>query len=135
MIAPAIEELPLDSEHDVVSVRQTVRTAMSEMGFGLVDRTKMVTAASELARNIMDYADCGGVVRVEQLSEGLRVGLRLTFVDEGPGIADVDLALTDGYSSGDGLGLGLSGARRLVNEFDIVSSPGRGTTVTVTRWR
>jgi serine/threonine-protein kinase RsbT len=134
MAAPAIDELPLAREQDVVSARQAVRAAMSEMGFSIVDRTKMVTAASELARNIMDYGG-GGLVRMERLTEGARVGLRLEFVDEGPGITDIDLALTDGYSSGDGLGLGLSGSRRLVNEFDIMSSPGAGTTVTVTRWR
>jgi serine/threonine-protein kinase RsbT len=132
--ATAAEELPLAREQDVVSVRRAVREAMSEMGFSIVDRTKMVTAASELARNIMDYGG-GGLVRMERLTEGVRVGLRLAFVDEGPGIADVDLALTDGYSSGDGLGLGLSGSRRLVNEFDIVSGPDCGTTVTITRWR
>jgi serine/threonine-protein kinase RsbT len=132
--ATAAEELPLAREQDVDSVRQGVRAAMSEMGFSIVDRTKMVTAASELARNIMDYGG-GGLVRMQRLTEGVRVGLRLAFVDDGPGIADVDLALTDGYSSGDGLGLGLSGSRRLVNEFDIVSSPNCGTTVTITRWR
>jgi serine/threonine-protein kinase RsbT len=134
VIATATEELPLAREQDVVSVRQAVRAAMSEMGFSIVDRTKMVTAASELARNVMDYGG-GGVVRMERLTEGVRVGLRLAFVDDGPGIADLDLAMTDGFSSGDGLGLGLSGSRRLVNEFDIVSSLDRGTTVTITRWR
>ncbi len=134
MTATATEELPLAREQDVVSVRQVVRAAMSEMGFSIVDRTKMVTAASELARNVMDYGG-GGLVRMERLTAGVRVGLRLAFVDEGPGIADVDLALTDGYSSGDGLGLGLSGSRRLVNEFNIISSRDCGTTVTITRWR
>ena len=134
MTTPATEEFPLGRELDVVSVRQAARAAMKEMGFGIVDQTKMVTAASELARNIVNYGG-GGLVRMQQLTVGGRVGLRLAFVDEGPGIADVELALTDGYSSGHGLGLGLGGSRRLVNEFDIVSSPGRGTTVTITRWR
>jgi serine/threonine-protein kinase RsbT len=132
--AATTEELPLAGEHDVVSVRRAVRAAMSQMGFSIVDRTKMVTAASELARNVMDYGG-GGLVRMERLTEGVRVGLRLEFVDAGPGIADVDLAQADGYSSGGGLGLGLSGSRRLVNEFNIVSSPDCGTTVTITRWR
>jgi serine/threonine-protein kinase RsbT len=107
---------------------------MTKMGFGIVAQTMMVTAASELARNVMNYGG-GGLVRMERLSRGGRAGLRLAFVDEGPGIADIELALTDGYSSGDGLGLGLGGSRRLVNEFDIVSNPGQGTTVTVVRWR
>ena len=107
---------------------------MVEMGFGLVDQTKMVTATSELARNAMNYGG-GGLVRMARLSLGGHVGLRVAFVDDGPGIADIELALTDGYSSGEGLGLGLGGARRLTNEFEIVSGPGLGTTVTITRWR
>src|SRR5665647_2105229 len=112
---------------DVVQVRQTVRAWMVEKGFGLVDQTKMVTAASELARNAVDYGG-GGVARLEQLLEGSRAGLRITFPDH-------ELALTDGYTTGNGLGLGLGGSRRLVNEFAIKSSPGQGTVVTVTRWR
>jgi serine/threonine-protein kinase RsbT len=134
MTTLASDELPLGREMDVVSVRQAVRAAMTKMGFGIVAQTMMVTAASELARNVMNYGG-GGLVRMERLSRGGRAGLRLAFVDEGPGIADIELALTDGYSSGDGLGLGLGGSRRLVNEFDIVSNPGQGTTVTVVRWR
>jgi len=128
------EELKLAESMDVVHVRQTVRAWMVEKGFGLVDQTKMVTAASELARNAVDYAG-GGVARLEQLVEGARVGLRITFTDHGPGIPDLELALTDGYTTGNGLGMGLGGSRRLVNEFAIESSPGQGTVVTVTRWR
>ena len=107
---------------------------MAEGGFSLVDQTKMVTATSELARNAVDYGG-GGIVLIEVLDEGARTGLRLTFDDHGPGIADVEQALTDGYTTGNGLGLGLGGSRRLVNEFDIESSPGKGTVVTVVRWR
>jgi len=128
------EELKLAESMDVVRVRQTVRAWMVEEGFGLVDQTKMVTAASELARNAVDYAG-GGVARLEQLVEGARAGLRITFTDHGPGIPDLELALTDGYTTGNGLGMGLGGSRRLVNEFAIESSPGQGTVVTVTRWR
>lgn len=128
------EELKLAESMDVVHVRQTVRAWMVEEGFGLVDQTKMVTAASELARNAVDYGG-GGVARLEQLLEGSRAGLRITFTDHGPGIPDLELALTDGYTTGIGLGLGLGGSRRLVNEFAIKSSPGQGTVVTVTRWR
>ena len=128
------EELKLAESMDVVRVRQTVRAWMVEEGFGLVDQTKMVTAASELARNAVDYAG-GGVARLEQLLEGSRAGLRITFTDHGAGIPDLELALTDGYTTGNGLGLGLGGSRRLVNEFAIKSSPGQGTVVTVTRWR
>ena len=128
------EELKLAESMDVVHVRQTVRAWMVEKGFGLVDQTKMVTAASELARNAVDYAG-GGVAGLEQLVEGARVGLRITFTDHGPGIPDLELALTDGYTTGNGLGMGLGGSRRLVNEFAIESSPGQGTVVTVTRWR
>lgn len=128
------EELKLAEPMDVVHVRQTVRAWMVEKGFGLVDQTKMVTAASELARNAVDYGG-GGAARLEQLLEGSRAGLRITFTDHGPGIPDLELALTDGYTTGNGLGLGLGGSRRLVNEFAIKSSPGQGTVVTVTRWR
>lgn len=128
------EQFRLGGEFDVVTVRRAVRTVMTELGFGLVDQTKMVTAASELARNALDYAG-GGAVNMTRLADGGRVGLRLEFVDEGPGIDDLEQALTDGYSSGQGLGLGLGGARRLVNEFAIETQPGLGTTVTITRWR
>jgi len=126
--------LPLRTEHDIVLARQHVRRLTQELGFGLVDQTKMVTAASELARNAVIYG-LGGVVRWEVLTDGTRRGLRLHFIDEGPGIGDLKQALTDGWTSGSGLGLGLSGAKRLVNEFDIETAVGRGTRVTVTRWK
>ena len=128
------EVMPIRSEGDVVLVRQTVRQWAVAQGLGLVDQTKIVTAASELARNTVDYGG-GGTVRLEALQDGIKKGLRLTFEDQGPGIADVALALTDGYTTGNGMGLGLSGSKRLVNEFDIWSEPGRGTRVTVTRWK
>ena len=126
--------LPLRNEHDIVLARQHVRRLTQELGFGLVDQTKLVTAASELARNAVIYGK-GGVVRWEKLTDGARRGLRLHFIDEGPGIPDVQQAMTDGWTSGSGLGLGLSGARRLVNEFDIETVVGGGTRVTVTRWK
>jgi len=126
--------VPVRGAQDVVLVRQTVRTWAVAQGLGLVDQTKIVTAASELARNTLQYGG-GGTVRLEALEEHGRRGLRLTFEDEGPGIADIALALTDGYTTGTGMGLGLSGSRRLVNEFDLWSEPGRGTRVTVTRWK
>ncbi|MBO3749874.1 anti-sigma regulatory factor [Streptosporangiaceae bacterium NEAU-GS5] len=125
--------MPIASNGDVVLVRQYVRGVAVEMGLSLVDQTKVVTAASELARNALVYAG-GGAVRVETVENGRRRGVRLTFSDEGPGIPDVDRAMTDGWSSGTGLGLGLSGSRRLVDEFDLESAPGKGTVVTVTKW-
>jgi serine/threonine-protein kinase RsbT len=127
-------ELPLKNEHDIVLGRQTVRRLSQEHGFSLVDQTKLVTAASELARNALIYGG-GGILKWEVLLEGVRRGLRLTFKDEGPGIPNMELALTDGWTSGHGLGLGLSGARRLVNDFEIESAVGEGTRVTVTRWK
>ena len=126
--------MPIRSAQDLVLVRQAVRTWAAELKFSLVEQTKMVTAASELARNTLDYGK-GGNVTLQILQEGLRKGLRLSFEDQGPGIPDIDLALRDGYTSGGGMGLGLGGARRLVNEFDIVSKVGEGTRVTVTRWK
>ena len=128
------DTLPLRTEHDIVLARQAVRRLTQELGFGIVDQTKMVTAASELARNALIYGG-GGTLRWETLADGLRRGLRLHFVDEGPGIADVAQAMTDGWTSGTGMGLGLSGAKRLVNEFEIESRPGQGTRVTITRWK
>jgi serine/threonine-protein kinase RsbT len=128
------ESLELRSASDVVSVRQIVRTWAVEAGFSLVEQTKMVTAASELARNTIDYGG-GGIARLELLSEGTRRGLRVAFEDQGPGIADIEQALTDHFTTGNGLGLGLGGARRLVNEFDISSRPGEGTRVVITRWK
>jgi serine/threonine-protein kinase RsbT len=127
-------ELPLNNEHDIVLGRQAVRRLAQECGFSLVDQTKLVTAASELARNAYIYGG-GGTLKWEVLLEGIKRGVRLTFLDSGPGIANLELALTDGWTSGQGMGLGLSGARRLVNEFDIESTVGVGTRVTVTRWK
>lgn len=127
-------ELPLENEHDIVLGRQAVRRLAQEQGFSLVDQTKLVTAASELARNALIYGG-GGSLTWEVLLDGSRRGVRLVFVDQGPGIPDVNLALTDGWSSGTGLGLGLSGARRLVNEFELKSTIGVGTRVAVTRWK
>ena len=128
------ERTPVANEQDVVLSRQAVRRACQDIGFSIVDQTKMITAASELARNAVVYGG-GGSMLLEVLQSGARDGLRLSFTDEGPGIPDIDLALTDGWTSGNGLGLGLSGARRLVNEFELRSAPGQGTTVTITRWR
>ena len=128
------EVMPVRTANDVVLVRQAVRAWAVSQGLGLVDQTKIVTAASELARNTVDYGG-GGTARLEAVQDGARKGLRLTFEDQGPGIADVARALTDGYTTGTGMGLGLSGSKRLVNEFDIWSEPGKGTRVTVTRWK
>jgi serine/threonine-protein kinase RsbT len=128
------ETLELRTSQDIVRVRQAVRAWMVEMQFSLVDQTKMVTAASELARNTINYG-AGGSARLEALADGGRRGLRLLFEDHGPGIPDIELALKDGYSTDEGLGLGLGGSKRLVNEFDIWSVPGEGTRVTVVRWR
>jgi serine/threonine-protein kinase RsbT len=125
---------PIQSSEDVVRVRQLARERAVGQGFSLVDQTKLVTAASELARNTLEYGG-GGEVTVEVLNDGPRKGVRLTFSDKGPGIVDLDLALKDGYTTGGGLGLGLSGARRLSNEFAIDSKPGEGTRVAITRWR
>ncbi|MEP0778642.1 anti-sigma regulatory factor [Microcoleus sp. ZQ-A2] len=126
--------MSIQSSADVVLVRQSVRQWAVELRFSLVDQTKIVTAASELARNTLDYGG-GGTVKLEALQEGIRRGLRLTFEDKGPGIPDIDLALKDGFTTGSGLGLGLSGTKRLVNEFQIVSQVGQGTCVTITKWK
>lgn len=129
------ESRPVRSQEDVVLVRQAVRALAVEHGFSLVDQTKLVTAASELARNTVIYGG-GGEVRLEVISDGgSRCGIRLTFEDKGPGIADVESALRDGYTTGSGLGLGLGGSRRLVNQFEITSTPGEGTCVRITKWK
>jgi serine/threonine-protein kinase RsbT len=128
------EVLAIKTSEDVVRVRQAVRARAVEAGLSLVDQTKIITAASELARNTLDYGG-GGEVRIEAVSAGIRRGVRLTFEDQGPGIADLELALTDGYTSGGGLGLGLSGAKRLCNEFFIDSEVGKGTRVVIARWK
>jgi serine/threonine-protein kinase RsbT len=128
------ESIPVRSQEDVVMVRQRVRAVAAEEGFRLVDQTKLVTAASELARNTFIYGG-GGASLIEIIENGGRKGLRVTFEDNGPGIADLDLAMKDGYTTGGGLGLGLSGAKRLSNEFEIRSKPGEGTRVSILRWR
>ena len=130
----ARESLPLQTSEHIVVTRQAVRQRAIELGFSLVDQTKIVTAASELARNTIQHGG-GGEASIEVVVNGTRCGLRLTFVDTGPGIADLALAMKDGYSTGGGLGLGLSGARRLSSEFEVTSAPGQGTRVVMTRWR
>jgi serine/threonine-protein kinase RsbT len=128
------EQRSVQAPEDIVRIRQAVRQHAVELGFNLVEQTKIVTAASELARNMLQYAG-GGRVTIEGIDDVGRRGLRLIFEDEGPGIPDVELALRDGYSTRGGLGLGLSGARRLSNEFHIYSRPGEGTRITIIRWR
>lgn len=134
MPAAREEILGIHSDEDVVRVRQVTRQWAVAIAFSLVDQTKLVTAASELARNTLIHGG-GGSTRIEELLEGSRRGLRLTFEDKGPGIADVPQALRDGHTTGTGLGLGLGGARRLSSEFDISSVPGQGTRVSITRWK
>lgn len=133
-IASQRVQLPLQRSEDIVRMRQFVRGHAVALGFGLVDQTKIVTAASELGRNALLHGG-GGHVEVSALTAGPRTGLKLTFVDQGPGIDDIALAMKDGFTTGSGLGLGLGGARRLANEFHIDSAPGKGTRVTITRWR
>jgi serine/threonine-protein kinase RsbT len=127
------EQVEIRTSQDVVAARQAVRSKTVALGFGLVDQTKFVTASSELARNTLDHGG-GGTVQI-QVVEALRPGVRLIFEDRGPGIADIDLAMKDGYTSGSGMGLGLGGAKRLSHEFEIVSKPGEGTRVTILRWK
>ena len=134
MSLPEPETLELKTSEDIVRSRQRVRVCMKDQGFSLIDQTKMVTATSELARNTVDYG-LGGTMQIESLVDAGRIGIRLTFLDHGPGIPDIELALKDGYTTGHGLGLGLGGSKRLVNEFAIWSKPGEGTRVTITRWR
>ena len=133
MVIVSTESVPIKSEPDVVTVRRRVREVSAQLGLSLVDQTKIITAASELARNTVIYGG-GGSMQVQTLN-GPRVGLRLTFEDHGPGIPDLELALRDGFTTGSGLGLGLGGSKRLVNEFEIVSRPGEGTRITITRWK
>lgn len=127
------ESLPVKTSEDVVTVRTSVRKLAAELRFGIVDQTKVVTAASEIARNTVDYGR-GGDLRMEALRNGVKTGLRLIFSDRGPGIRDIEQALTDGFTSGNGMGLGLGGTRRLMDEFDIASKLNEGTTVTITKW-
>lgn len=128
------ERINIRQSDDVVRVRQMTRTFALEVGLSLVDQTKIVTASSELARNTLDYGG-GGDVAVELIEQGGRRGVRLTFEDKGPGIADIEQALKDGFTSGKGMGLGLGGAKRLCNEFSIASKPGEGTKVSIARWK
>ena len=127
------ETLPIKNGDDIVRVRQKVRIRAVEVGLSLVDQTKLITAASELARNALDYGK-GGHADIETIAE-LRRGVRIVFRDKGPGIADIQQAMTDGFTSGSGLGHGLGGAKRLVDDFDLKSRPGEGTTVTIARWK
>jgi serine/threonine-protein kinase RsbT len=129
-----VTTLPLRASEDVVRMRQVVREQCVRQGFSLVDQTKLVTAASELARNTIDHGG-GGEVTVEVANNSLRKGVRLVFSDQGPGIPDIGLALKDGYTTGSGLGLGLGGARRLSSEFRIDTKPGAGTRITIARWK
>jgi len=134
LIVEKNEHLAIQAGDDVVRARQAVRALALQAGFSLVDQTKIITAASEIARNTLDYGG-GGELTLELLRDGARRGLRLTFTDRGPGISDIEQALKDGYTTGNGLGLGLSGAKRLSNEFAIDSRPGAGTKVTLARWK
>lgn len=134
MLSQKADTMPLASDQDVVRVRQRVRDQALKLGFSLVDQTKIVTAASELARNTIIHGG-GGSVTLEVVRQGARTGLQLLFEDTGPGIADLELALRDGYSTGAGLGLGLSGSKRLMHDFEVESSPGEGTRVRVARWK
>ena len=127
-------DLPVQTAEDIVRMRQVIREHAVALGFSLVDQTKIVTAASELARNILNYGG-GGSVALERLNNGGRLGLKLLFSDEGPGIPDVELAMKDGYTTGSGMGLGLGGAKRLSNDFSIDTKMGEGTRVTITRWK
>lgn len=128
------DTFPIATSNDVVRVRQVVRSWSAELKFSLVDQTKIVTATSELARNTLEHGG-GGSMTAEIVENGTRKGIKLSFRDAGPGIANIELALKDGYTTGAGMGLGLSGSKRLVNEFNIASEPGRGTVVTIVRWK
>ncbi|HXT37711.1 MAG TPA: anti-sigma regulatory factor [Chloroflexota bacterium] len=133
MTSVAQGEVPIQDESHIVTVRTTVRDAASRMGFGITDVTRIVTAASELARNVFRYAGVG-VMRWRALDDGGANGIELVFVDHGPGIADIELALREGFSSARGMGMGLPGSRRLMDDFDIQSTVGQGTTVTIRKW-
>jgi len=133
-MTPRQEFLQIDSGERLVAVRQAVRAKAEELRFSLVDQTRIITAASELARNTLQHGG-GGTVAIEIVENGTRRGLRLTFKDQGPGIPDLELAMKDGYTTGGGLGLGLSGSKRLVNEFKILSKVGDGTEVSITKWK
>jgi serine/threonine-protein kinase RsbT len=134
MLTARTDRIGVRGQHDIVNVRQVVRGWCLAVGMGLVDLTKMVTAASEIARNTLEYGG-GGTLTLEELRDGVRQGVRLIFEDQGPGIPDVDRAMTDGYTSGNGMGLGLGGTKRLVDAFEIVSTQSEGTRVTITKWK
>jgi len=134
MVVQKSETLSLTTHTDIVLARQKARQWAIELGFRLIDQTKIVTATSELARNTVDYGG-GGVMRLEVIKDGMRNGFRLTFEDEGPGIPDINLALQDGYTTGNGMGLGLSGSKRLMDDMTISSAPGQGTQISIVRWK
>jgi serine/threonine-protein kinase RsbT len=134
MLTARSEQVVVREQHDIVNVRQVVRSWSLSLGLGLVDLTKLVTAASEIARNTVEYGG-GGTLQIEELRDGLRLGMRLVFEDLGPGIPDIERAMTDGYSTGTGMGLGLGGTKRLVDEFEISSTQGEGTRVAITKWK
>jgi serine/threonine-protein kinase RsbT len=134
MLTARTDRVPVRGAHDIVNVRQVVRGWCLAVGMGLVDLTKMVTAASEIARNTLEYGG-GGTLTIEELRDGIRQGVRLIFEDQGQGIVDIDRAMTDGYTSGTGMGLGLGGTKRLVDQFEIASTPGEGTRVAITKWK
>lgn len=128
------ESMPIRTSEDIVIIRQTVRKETVALGFGLIDQTKFVTATSEIARNTLDYGG-GGTVTIERVEREHRTGIRLVFEDSGPGIPDIAAALSDGFTSGNGMGLGLGGAKRLSHEFEVWSEPGKGTRVSLVRWK
>ncbi len=134
MLTAKTDRIAIRGQHDIVNVRQVVRGWCLGVGMGLVDLTKIVTAASEIARNTLEYGG-GGALTIEEVRDGIRHGVRLLFEDEGPGIADIAQAMTDGYTSGSGMGLGLGGTKRLVDQFELESAPGRGTRITILKWK
>ena len=129
-----VKVVPLRADEDVVRMRQALRECLVSIGFSLIEQTKMITAASELGRNTLRYGG-GGEAHIEKVTDGGRRGVILSFIDQGPGIADVELALTDGYTTGNGMGLGLGGARRLADDFELTTAPGKGTTVRIAKWK
>jgi serine/threonine-protein kinase RsbT len=129
-----VKVVPLRADEDVVRMRQVLRECLVSIGFSLIEQTKMITAASELGRNTLRYGG-GGEAHIEKVTDGGRRGVILSFIDQGPGIADVNLALTDGYTTGNGMGLGLGGARRLADDFELITAPGQGTTVRIAKWK
>ena len=129
-----VKVVPLRADEDVVRMRQVLRECLVSIGFSLIEQTKMITAASELGRNTLRYGG-GGEAHIEKVTDGGRRGVILSFIDQGPGIEDVSLALTDGYTTGNGMGLGLGGARRLADDFELITAPGQGTTVRIAKWK